>query len=134
MADVLTKRQRSFNMSRIKGRDTALELKMRGLIYKRGLRGYRLHPKLTGRPDLVFSKKRCAVFFDGCFWHRCKRHGAIPQTHKIFWKEKLKRNTQRDKEVNVHYKKIGWKVLRIWEHEIKKDPGKAVGRIIRFLK
>lgn len=131
MADVLTKKQRSFNMSRIKGRNTSLELKMRNSIYKKGLRGYRLHPNLIGHPDLIFPKKKIAVFFDGCFWHKCSECFIKPVTRKIFWEEKISSNIKRDQVVNKKLRGAGWKVLRFWEHDIDRNSEKVADRIAK---
>lgn len=131
MADVLTKKQRSFNMSRIKGRNTSLELKMRNLIYKKGLRGYRLHPNFVGHPDLIFSKRKIAIFFDGCFWHKCPKCFIKPMTRKMFWKKKIGSNIKRDRVVNKQLQEMGWKVLRFWEHDIESNSENIVDRIAK---
>lgn len=119
MADVLTKKQRSYNMSMIKAKDTKPELILRKLLSAHGIRGYRSHYKLTGKPDIVFPKRKIAVFIDGCFWHKCPRCFIKPETNRKFWKNKIESNVRRDRLVNSEFKKKGWKVLRIWEHELK---------------
>jgi len=134
MVDVLTKKQRSYNMARIKSKDTGPEMILRRLLSKNKVRGYKLQYKIFGKPDLVFPKNRLAVFIDGCFWHKCPLCFVKPASRIEFLKEKIRNNLKRDKEVNKLLAKNGWKVLRIWEHELKKNPGKACQKIIRRLK
>lgn len=121
MADVLTTRQRSYCMSRIKGKDTQPEIILRKALSSAGLKGYRLHSKLPGKPDIVFLKKRIAIFIDGCFWHKCPSCFVKPGTNKKFWKEKIDSNVKRDKTVTAELRGSGWKVLRIWEHELSRE-------------
>jgi DNA mismatch endonuclease (patch repair protein) len=133
MTDVLTEEQRRFNMSRIKARDTGPELRLRKALFKTGVRGYRLHYKLTGKPDLVFIGKRLAVFIDGCFWHKCPVHFIRPETRTEFWMNKIEGNVARDRRINAKLKEAGWCVLRFWEHEIREDPEKAARKIAEHL-
>lgn len=121
MADVLTKEQRSYNMFRIRSRDTQPEFVLRKAVSGAGFRGYRLHYKLTGKPDIVFPGRKIAIFIDGCFWHKCPGCFTQPQTNKSFWTEKIGSNVKRDKIVNTELRKKGWKVLRIWEHDLKNE-------------
>ena len=134
MTDVLTKDQRSFNMSQIKGKNTKPEVILRRLLYLRGIRGYRIHYKLSGKPDVVFTKKKIAVFIDGCFWHKCPVCFKKPETRIEFWMNKIESNVKRDETVNKKLEKEGWVVLRFWEHEIKKSPGSVASKIIQWLK
>jgi DNA mismatch endonuclease, patch repair protein len=134
MTDVLTPEQRKFNMSRIKGKNTGPEKKLRKLLWSRGIRGYRIHYKLPGKPDIVFIKKKIAIFIDGCFWHKCPDCFRAPETRKEFWMKKIQSNIVRDKKVNDRLKIDGWTVIRIWEHEIKKEPEKIVSIIKSNLK
>lgn len=127
--DVHTPAQRSFNMSRIYSKNTSSEVKLRKFLSATGIRGYRLHYKITGKPDIVFPKKKIAIFIDGCFWHRCKYHFVSPKTNKKFWLPKIKRNLVRDKEVNRTLKVAGWQVVRIWEHEVENDAKKISAKI-----
>ena len=121
MADVLTKKQRSFNMSMIRGKNTQPEIILRRIISAAGLRGYRLNYKLPGKPDIVFTKRKIAIFIDGCFWHKCSKCFIKPRTNAKFWNKKIYSNVQRDKVVSTELKSKGWKVLRIWEHELRKE-------------
>lgn len=106
--------------SRQKVRDTAPELALRRLLHGRGLR-YRIDvaplPGLRRRPDLVFTRARLAVFIDGCFWHRCPQHGTSPKNNADWWRAKLDRNVQRDRDTDRNFTDAGWQVLRFWEHE-----------------
>lgn len=132
MTDVLTREQRSYNMSRIRGRDTKPELILRKALWSDGRR-YRLKSKLPGQPDLVFPGGKVAVFVDGCFWHQCPEHFQWPKTRAKFWKNKIARNVERDGEITDHLKKLGWTVLRIWEHELRDDLKSVVKRINQAL-
>jgi DNA mismatch endonuclease (patch repair protein) len=128
VADVLSARQRSYCMSRIRGRDTTPELILRRLLWRAGFR-YRLKSSLPGRPDIVFAGARVAVFIDGCFWHSCPEHATAPATRRAFWRKKLARNRERDSTVNRLLSADGWHVVRIWEHELKVDPSRVARRI-----
>jgi len=121
MADVHTKDRRRYNMSMIKGKNTKPEIKLRKYLFSKGLRGYRVHYKLIGKPDIVFTRKRIAVFIDGCFWHKCPECFRGPKTNRKFWAEKLGSNIRRDKKVSHKLRCQGWCVVRIWEHELKQD-------------
>ncbi|MCP4104835.1 MAG: very short patch repair endonuclease [Desulfobacteraceae bacterium] len=109
---------RSENMSRIKSRDTKPELVLRKALWAAGCR-YRLYYKITGRPDLVFLKQRLAVFSDGCFWHGCPIHYSAPGTNQDFWKDKLRKNVLRDMATEDALTSDNWKILRIWQHDLK---------------
>ncbi len=128
--DVLTPAQRSFCMSRIRGRDTKPERAFRSALWRLGLR-YRIHHALPGRPDVVFPAQRIAVFVDGCFWHGCPEHCAEPRTNESFWRQKLELNAKRDRTVNTLLQAKGWSVLRFWEHELKNDLSGVVEKIVR---
>jgi len=133
MTDVLTPEQRTYNMSRIRGKNTAPEIKLRKMLFAAGIRGYRIHYNLPGKPDIVFLKRKIAVFIDGCFWHKCPVDFQEPETRKEFWLEKIQSNIDRDKKINKQLKHEGWTIIRIWEHEIKKEPEKVVKKIIAQL-
>ena len=117
MVDVVDKATRSRMMSGIQGKNTKPELLVRKYLHGRGLR-FRLHAKeLPGKPDLVFPKYKVAVFVHGCFWHQhlgCK-YAYVPQSNAAFWREKLQSNNERDKIKATALKKLGWRVLVIWE-------------------
>ena len=133
MVDVLTKKQRSYNMSQIKSKNTKPELKIRHFLYSKNIRGYRVNSKLPGRPDVVFTKYKLVIFIDGCFWHKCPKCYREPQTNKEYWVNKIEKNVERDKKVNKILKSDGWKVLRFYEHQIKNING-CFSIIIRELR
>lgn len=132
MADVLTHEQRKRCMSRVRNRNTDIELIFRKALWTAGLR-YRLDYKLTGKPDLVFVGKSLAVFVDGCYWHGCPEHGQIPKTNETFWREKIEKNIARDAAINDSLATAGWRVLRFWEHDIKLDLAKCVQKVKQVL-
>ena len=117
MTDVLTKEQRSFNMSRIRSKDTRPEIVIRSLVHRMGFR-YALHRKdLPGRPDMVLTRHRKIIFVHGCFWHmhKCRYGRVTPATNTKFWQTKREGNVARDKRNLRKLRKGGWKVLVIWE-------------------
>lgn len=120
-------------MSMIRAKNTGPEMALRKVLSSEGIRGYRLHHKLPGRPDIVFPAKKLAVFVDGCFWHKCPKCFVRPRTRVAFWDRKIKININRDKAVNLLLKRSGWKVLRFWEHQVRKSPKQAVKQIITRL-
>jgi DNA mismatch endonuclease (patch repair protein) len=125
---VHTPEQRSYNMSRIRGRDTGPETAIRRALFARGHR-YRIGHGLPGKPDIVFVSKRVVVFIDGCFWHRCTEHFRPPATNAEFWQAKIERNVERDREVTEHLAASGWQVLRFWEHDVRRTPEKVIKAI-----
>ncbi|MCK5225990.1 MAG: DNA mismatch endonuclease Vsr [Planctomycetes bacterium] len=123
MADVHTKKQRSFNMSRIRGKDTKPEMVVRSMVHQMGYR-YRLHDKkLPGKPDLVLKRHKKIIFVHGCFWHvhNCKYGRVKPKTNAEFWEKKRTGNRERDKVNIKKLKKDGWSVLAVWECQIKRE-------------
>lgn len=121
--DTLTPQERSIRMARVKGKDTKPELLVRRLVHGLGYR-YRLHRKdLPGRPDLVFPGRRAVIFVHGCFWHRhpdptCKL-ARLPKSRSDFWETKLARNRERDLDVEQRLNESGWRVLILWECELR---------------
>lgn len=119
--DRLSVEQRSWLMSRIKGKNTTPEHIVRKLVYGMGYR-YRLHLKyLQGRPDLTFLRRKKVIFVNGCFWHghpNC-RYGRLPKTRLEYWQEKIEKNKRRDTE-NIHALQAdGWQVLTVWQCELR---------------
>lgn len=134
MGDVLTPEQRSRCMSRIRGKNTKPELVVRSMIHRMGYR-YRLHRRdLPGKPDLVFVRLKKVMFVNGCFWHmhHCKYGRVTPATNPDFWAAKRRGNVDRDKRNAAALKKRGWKVLILWECEIRDLP-RLEHRLTRFL-
>ncbi|MDX9882311.1 MAG: DNA mismatch endonuclease Vsr [Prolixibacteraceae bacterium] len=122
MADVHDKRTRSYNMSQIKSKDTKPEILVRKFLFSKGFR-YRLHDKkLPGKPDIVLQKYKTIIFIHGCFWHghnNCK-YFVVPKTRTEWWLKKIERNKQLDCDNFQVLQKLGWKVLTIFECELKK--------------
>jgi len=133
MADVVSKKKRSEIMRAVRSKDTKIEVVFRKALWKQGFRYSKNSGKYFGKPDLVLKKFKAVIFLDSCFWHGCKKHCRIPATNKKYWVDKIDRNKKRDKEVNKFYKKTGWKIIRIWEHDISKDKNKAIKKIIKFI-
>ena len=112
---------RSRNMAAIRGKDTAPELAIRRILHAMGLR-FRLHRKdLPGRPDIVLPKHRTVVFVHGCFWHRHEdcRHTTTPKTRQEFWQTKFAANVERDRRNQTDLQQLGWRVIVIWECELR---------------
>jgi DNA mismatch endonuclease (patch repair protein) len=120
MPDVFTPAKRSEVMSRIKSRgNRETELLFASLLRKNGIRGWRRHLPITGRPDFTFRDANLAVFVDGCFWHCCPKCSNMPVNNRGFWSAKLAANQERDQLVNRTLNAKGWKILRVWEHELR---------------
>ncbi|MEN9675162.1 MAG: hypothetical protein RIS76_1058 [Verrucomicrobiota bacterium] len=134
MPDVFTKAKRSQVMSRIRGQgNKATELALANLLRANCITGWRRHQPVFGKPDFIFRVHRVAVFVDGCFWHACPKHSKTPSTNRKFWTEKLSRNAARDRHVARALGLRGWRVVRIWEHDLQKRPKRVVSRILRAL-
>src|ERR1035441_10294503 len=119
MADVFSKSKRSEVMSRIRGRGNKdTELGLAKLLRRNKITGWRRNQKIFGKPDFIFRQARLALFLDGCFWHGCPKHGTQPAGNRSFWKKKFARNIARDRLVNRALRRAGWRVLRIWEHDL----------------
>jgi len=131
--DNLSKAHRHKNMQNIRSKNTKMELNVRSLLHKKGLR-FRIHTNLIGKPDIVFVSKKVVVFLDSCFFHKCPYHYVQPKSNKKYWLPKIERNRVRAKEVNKTLRKLGWTVLRFWEHQIKNDLDKNINKIINTLK
>lgn len=137
MADIFTKEKRSEIMSLIRSTNTKPELALRKLVstelHPRGYR-YKIHyKKLPGKPDIVFVGRKIAIFMDGTFWHGYTIAKIQLRPAEDFWRKKIENNMARDKRVNYRLKKLGWKVIRIWEHDVLKSPEKVLRRIVRIL-
>ncbi len=133
MTDVLTPSQRKHNMSRIRGKNTGPEIKLRKLLWSHGIRGYRIHYNLLGKPDIVFIKKKIVIFIDGCFWHKCPVCFQEPETRKEFWMKKIRSNVEHDSKVNEQLLNEGWTIIRFWEHDVRKNPEQVIGKISSLL-
>ncbi len=131
--DPLTDAERSERMSRIRNADTKPEMIVRRLVHGMGYR-YRLHARdLPGNPDLAFRPRKKVIFVHGCFWHQhgCRQYRQ-PRTKREFWEPKLAKNKERDAEVRRQFRKLGWRVMVVWECQVKKETVLR-NRIKRFL-
>ncbi len=131
MADIFTKKKRSEVMSRIRSEDTKPELEVRKVLFAMGYR-YKLHYGEYSI-DIAMPKKKIAIFIDGCFWHGCPQHFRLPKSNVSFWETKIKSNLKRDRKVNKALKSNGWKVVRVREHEIRKNKSIYLRRLKRLI-
>jgi DNA mismatch endonuclease (patch repair protein) len=127
MADVHNKETRSYNMSRIRSKDTKPEMLVRRFLHKNGFR-YRLHvKKLPGKPDIVLPKYKTVIFIHGCFWHGhegCKYY-VVPKTRTEWWLNKINGNINNDSAAENNLRTAGWKIIKIWECELKNSSSEA---------
>lgn len=137
MADWLTQEQRSRNMASIrsKGNETT-EICLAKAMRASQIRGWRRHADLPGKPDFVFRKERVALFVDGCFWHGCPRCYRLPEDNRQYWETKLSHNKSRDRRNSQRLRLNGWRVLRVWEHNLESERGRAlvISKIKKALK
>ncbi len=132
MVDSLTKEKRSWNMGRVRSKNTKPELLVRSILHRNGYR-FRLHKKgLPGKPDIVLTKYQTVIFVHGCFWHRHKNcpDATVPKTRTEFWVQKFAKNVQRDKKVQKSLRQLRWNVIVVWECETKK-PDELMNRLCR---
>lgn len=135
MADRLTPERRSWNMSRIKGRDTGPERRVRSILHRLGFRFTLRRVGLPGKPDVVLPRRRTVVFVNGCFWHQhagCQ-NAVLPKTRTDFWVSKLTGNTDRDQRNSAALRRLGWRVLVVWECELV-DEAKLERKLLRKLR
>lgn len=133
MPDVFSKEKRSEVMSRIRGKGNKdTEMLLAQMLRANRVSGWRRNSPVFGKPDFIFPKAKVAVFVDGCFWHACSKHSNIPANNRDFWEKKLKLNIERDQKVVVTLRKLKWKVIRIWEHDLKREKY-CISRIQRAL-
>ena len=129
MADIFSKSKRSEIMRAVKSKETWLEKDFRRSLWKNGFRYRKNSGKYFGKPDIVLKKYRTVIFIDSCFWHGCKKHFRKPSTNIDFWTAKIERNKKRDTVVSRYYKKQGWNIFRVWEHDIKNTGEKIISSI-----
>lgn len=122
-------------MSRIRGRGNKdTELALAKLFRWHKITGWRRNQKIFGKPDFIFPKLKLALFVDGCFWHGCPKHETKPKNNRAFWRRKFSRNKKRDVLVTRTLRRAGWRVLRIWEHELaRKNEARLLRRIQQAL-
>lgn len=136
MADTITPERRSEIMSHIRSKDTSIELMVRRYLFALGYR-YRVNYKaLPGKPDIVFTKKKIAIFIHGCYWHGhdCgSRYAHSSKSNKAYWGPKIQRTQERDQKYIAELKSDGWQVIVLWECQIKSTPEKTLSRLISTL-
>ena len=133
MTDNLTPEDRRRTMQAIHGKRTRMEDRVCKHLWAQGLRFRRNVSTLFGKPDIAVKKRKVVVFLDSCFWHGCPEHGNLPKQNAGYWTPKLERNRARDREVDEHYRALGWTVIRVWEHEVKQDFEAVAAKITRAL-
>ena len=131
---MFSKKKRSEIMSKIRSKDTKIEILFRKALWKKGFRYRKNSAKYFGKPDIVLPKYKTVIFVDSCFWHNCPKHGYLPKSNLKYWRKKIERNKERDKEVGRHYKKIDWKIFRIWEHDLAKKQNTLFNKLLKLLK
>jgi DNA mismatch endonuclease (patch repair protein) len=120
------------SLSRGKG-NKETENALLALLRQNKITGWRRHLPLPGKPDFAFPKHKVAVFVDGCFWHGCPKCYTRPKTNRAFWDKKREDNMARDRRVTRQLRGRGWKVIRIWQHSLKKSPNACLNRLRRAL-
>lgn len=135
MSDSISPEHRSWNMSRIRGRDTKIEVMVRKYLFSKGFRFRKNDKRYPGKPDIVLPKYRTVIFVNGCFWHHhigCK-NATIPKTRTEFWMEKLEKNVANDRKHISLLKESGWNVVTLWECELEKDFENRMEQVILSL-
>lgn len=131
MADNLTKEQRSRTMSRIRSKWTNQEKKIHNYLKSNKIK-HRMYPKMTGNPDIFLTETKTCVFLQGCFWHKCSKCYKKPKTNKEYWIPKIDNNVRRDKKNSKILKAQGFKVIKIWEHQVKSSLRGVLKRLLRY--
>jgi DNA mismatch endonuclease, patch repair protein len=134
MADNVSKEIRKKTMQAVKAKNTKLEDLVLKELWKRGIRFRKNVAGLAGKPDLSLKKYKIVVFIDSCFWHGCDFHLRMPETNKEYWTNKISKNKARDKKINEYYKCQDWNIMRVWEHQLKKDYENTILEILTFIK
>lgn len=134
--DSLSPEKRSWNMSRIKSKDTKIEVKVRQYLFSKGFRFRKNDKRFPGKPDVVLPKYKTVIFVNGCFWHmheNCKQ-GRLPKSNIDFWRSKMERNSANDELHRNQLQEMGWKVITLWECELKQDFEKTMEKVTLSLK
>ena len=129
--DTVSRAKRSAIMGAVRGHgNLSTELRMITLMRAAGIIGWRRGAARPGKPDFIFREEKVAIFVDGCFWHRCPRHGRTPKTRIAFWTTKLVGNARRDRAASRALRTAGWRVLRVWECALSpKHSGRTIARL-----
>ena len=136
MADSITPEHRSWNMSRIKGKDTKIEVMVRKYLFAQGFRFRKNDKRYPGKPDVVLPKYKTVIFVNGCFWHQHKgcKNATVPKTRTDFWLEKLGKNVANDEKHTSELKALGWHVITLWECELEGDFETRMSVVVNELK
>jgi DNA mismatch endonuclease (patch repair protein) len=129
--DTVSRAKRSEIMRLVKSKDTKLEQVLHKGLRDKGYKFKKNVARLPGKPDLVFTSEKVAVFINSCFWHGCKQHCRMPATNRAYWNKKIAGNKKRDLLVAAKLRTGGWRVISVWEHSIKKSPDAVVRRILK---
>ncbi len=132
LTDIVSPEKRSWMMSRIKGKNTKIEIRMESVLKKTGLK-FEKHPKMYANPDFVHRRKKIIIFCDGDFWHGYK-YDTKKKPAKKFWRDKIEGNMRRDKRYARKLRRDGWSVLRFWERDIDKNPEKCRNKVVSKIK
>lgn len=133
MADQFTRAQRSEIMRRVKGQNTSLELAVGTALRRAGLKGWRRHGRgVLGTPDFYRAQEKLAIFVDGCWWHGCRRCYRRPKSNTEYWDAKKARNVARRNAVTRGLRRSGWRVLRLWEHDVRSN--RVERALLKFLR
>jgi len=133
MTDIFSKKKRSEIMSKIRSKNTKAELLVFRELRKRGIYFQKHYKRAAGNPDIALPRKKKAVFIDGDFWHGYQFSKLKKRLPKKYWLAKIERNIKRDRKNRAQLRKEGWEVLRVWEHDIRKNLNKSINKIINFL-
>jgi len=134
MSDIFSKEKRSEIMSKIRPKNTLIEVSVFRALRKQSLHFQKHYSKAPGCPDIALPRKKKAIFIDGDFWHGYNLAILHKNNLPYFWEKKILRNIERDEEINTRLSSLNWKILRIWEHEIKKDFENTIAKVIDFIK
>lgn len=131
--DTVDKETRSRVMSAVRSKNTKLELRLFTALHDAGITGFMCHEQnLPGKPDIVFTEAKIVVFLDSCFWHGCPKHLRKPGSNETYWKAKIEGNIKRDFRNRAKLRRMGWSVLRVWEHDLK-NPNAVIRKVQRAL-
>ncbi len=134
MPDSITKEERSRVMRQVRSKgNKSTELKLVEIFRENKITGWRRHLPIIGKPDFAFPKSKAVVFVDGCFWHGHDCRNTKPADNADYWQKKIERNTKRDALVSETLTDKGWRVLRVWECELKKTPHEVLRRIVKLI-
>lgn len=128
--DKVSKEQRSYNMSRIKSKNTRLEIKVFEALELNNLKFLKHYKDLPGKPDVVFFEKKIAVFIDSDFWHGWRFKDWQARLPNSYWLNKISQNIERDRKSRIKLRRMGWKVIRIWEHQLIKNEKRVINKLL----